>query len=220
MSEAHFRSWAETTECDGARSLNLLGQTVQALGGALVNGDALTLPMWLPRADSQWSTRLMMVESDRLSTPPMLLSSPNVRGGIEFDQYGAPEAYHIMRQHPGDARSLLGVRPGMNVWDRVPAFMPWLRRRVIHPHDKERTGESRGKPIVSAVMAEFHMVGKYAKNELQAQALHRSNLTAPTDREKQQVAAATTLPPSPWINATMNHPAQHRKPDGLRHAPA
>jgi len=189
VSEAHFRSWAETTECDAARSLNLLGQTVQALGGAMVNGDAVALPMWLPRADSQWSTRLMMVESDRLSTPPTLLSSPNVRGGIEFDQYGAPEAYHIMRQHPGDGRGLLGVRTGMNVWDRVPAFTPWGRRRVIHLHDKERTGQSRGKPIVSAVMAEFHMAGKYAKNELQA-SLANSLVAAFLESDLDQESAA------------------------------
>jgi capsid protein len=30
--EAKFRSWAETTECDAARSLNLMGMTIQALG--------------------------------------------------------------------------------------------------------------------------------------------------------------------------------------------
>ncbi|MGQ3055171.1 MAG: phage portal protein, partial [Roseateles sp.] len=166
--EAHFRSWAETTECDAARSLNLLGQTVQALGGAMVNGDALALPLWLPRPGSKWNTRMMMVEADRLSTPPTMLATPNMRGGIEFDQYGAPEAYHVMRQHPGERYGYLGWGAGINVWDRIPAFTSWGRRRVVHLHDKERTGQSRGKPIVTAVMAEFHMAGKYAKNELQA----------------------------------------------------
>ena len=30
--EAHFRSWAETTDCDAARTLDLLGLTVLAMG--------------------------------------------------------------------------------------------------------------------------------------------------------------------------------------------
>jgi len=164
--EAHFRSWADTTECDAGRSMTLLGLTVQALGSALFNGEALAIPMWLPRADSRWSTRLMLVEADRLKTPPWLETQPNLRGGIEVDEYGAPVAYWIRKQHPGDM-----FRFGA-VWDdsyeRIPAFTSWGRRRVIHLHDKERTGQSRGKPILTSVMREFRMVGHYETTELQA----------------------------------------------------
>ena len=171
ITEAKFRSWSETPECDAGRTLNLLGQTLQALGGAMANGDAVALPLWLPRAGARWNTRLLLVESDRLSTPVGLEHRENLRAGIEMDHYGAPVAYHILKRHPGDAfGALLGMMSGASAleWDRVPAFTPWGRRRVIHLHDKERTGQSRGRPIVSAVMREFHMAGKYASNELQA----------------------------------------------------
>jgi lambda family phage portal protein len=167
--EAQFRSWAETTECDASRTQNLLGLTLQALGGAMLNGDAVALPLWLPRAGQRWNTRLMMVESDRLSTPLSLEHREDVRGGIEFDQWGAPTAYHVLKRHPGDHLGLFGALGQRFLeWDRIPAFTPWGRRRVIHLHDKERTGQSRGKPVVSAVMREFHMAGKYSSNELQA----------------------------------------------------
>jgi lambda family phage portal protein len=167
--EAKFRSWAETTECDAARSLNLLGLTVQALGGAMASGDALALPLWLPRPGLQWNTRLMAVEADRLATPMSLRHRDDIRGGVEMDAWGAPVAYHILRRHPGDAFGFAGLRGTLHEeWDRVPAFTPWGRRRVVHLHDRERAGQSRGKPIVSAVMREFHMAGKYASNELQA----------------------------------------------------
>lgn len=171
IAEAKFRSWAETPECDAGRTLNLLGLTLQALGGSMLNGDAVSLPLWLPRPGSTWKTRLMMVESDRLCTPIGMEYRQDLRGGIEFDRFGAPVAYHILKQHPGDAiGGILGLMAGnaMLQWDRIPAFTPWGRRRVIHLHDKERTGQSRGKPIVTAVMREFHMAGKYASNELQA----------------------------------------------------
>lgn len=172
VTEAKFRSWAETTECDAARTQNLLGLTLQALGGAMLNGDALALPLWLPRPGARWNTRLMMVESDRLATPIGMEHREDIRKGIEFDKWGAPVAYHFLKRHPGDAFAFgfYGMtRDAQSMeWDRVPAFTPWGRRRVIHLHDKERTGQSRGKPVVSAVMREFHMAGKYAANELQA----------------------------------------------------
>ncbi len=169
--EAKFRSWGDTTECDAGRTSNLLGLSLQALGGAMGNGDALALPLWLPRPGCRWNTRLMLVESDRLSTPQGMAHRDDIRGGIELDNYGAPVAYHITKKHPGDmlAWGFYGVgAPVAAQWERIPAFTPWGRRRVIHLADRERTGQSRGKPIVSAVMREFHMAGKYSSNELQA----------------------------------------------------
>ena len=167
--DAHFRSWADTTDCDAARTLDLLGLTVLALGGEMINGDAVAIPKWLPRPDSPWATRISVIEADRLETPPHLQGMARIRRGVEFDREGAPIAYHFQAAHPGDALYLRGDESmDLNRWERVPAFTPWGRRRVVHLHSKERTGQTRGKPIVSAVMREFHMAGKYAQNELQA----------------------------------------------------
>lgn len=167
--EAHFRSWAETTECDAARTSNLLGLTLQNLGGTMLNGAGLALPLWLPRAGSRWNTRIMTVEADRLSTPVALEYRDDIRGGVEQDAYGAPIAYHVLKRHPGDVFGPLGVRALQALeWERIPAYTSWGRKRVIHMFDKTRAGQSTGKPIVSAVMREFHMAGKYASNELQA----------------------------------------------------
>ena len=165
--EAKFRSWADTTDCDAADTHTLLGLSLQALGGALLNGDAIALPLWLPKSSNQWATRLMLIEADRLCTPLHLAQRADIRGGIEFDAYGAPVAYHILKQHPGDIFAF-GATAGVQDWERIPARNPIGRRRVIHLHDKERTGQSRGKPVVSAVMREIRMAGDYAHNELQA----------------------------------------------------
>ena len=187
--EALFRTWAETTECDAARTLNLLGLSLQALGGAMTNGDAAALPLWLPRNGAQWSTRLMLLESDRLATPLALSHRNDIRGGVEFDRYGAPVAYYILKQHPGDTL-LNGFTGAAQEWERIPAFTDWGRKRFLHLHDKERTGQSRGKPIVASVMKDFHMLGKYASNELQA-SLANSLVAAflQSDMDPQDVAA-------------------------------
>jgi hypothetical protein len=51
--EAKFRSWAETDGLRRGPHAESVGLTIQALGGSMMNGDALALPMWLPRPDSQ-----------------------------------------------------------------------------------------------------------------------------------------------------------------------
>lgn len=169
LTEAHFRSWADTVECDAALTLNLLGLTLQALTSSMTTGDAVALPLWRPRPGLRWNTRISLIDSARLSTPPGLALGARIRNGIEFDNDGAPLAYHFRRAHPGDAPYLTGSEAmDLTRWERVPAFTQWGRRRVVHLHDKERTGQSRGKPILAAVMREFHMAGKYSQNELQA----------------------------------------------------
>ncbi len=164
--EDEFATWAETAECDAARTQTLLGLTLQALTGAMVNGDALALPMWLPRAGSRWSTRLQTVEADRLATPPWLRNDKSVRGGVKIDRYGAPAGYWIAKKHPGDNAGYLSAN--REDWAYVPAFTRWGRRRVIHLFDKERSGQSRGKSVFTAVMREFKMAGEYLGSELHA----------------------------------------------------
>ncbi len=151
-----FDTWADTVECDAGRSLTFLGLTTQALSGAFMNGDAIALLLWDKRPGDRWATKIQLIESDRLNTPPWVKPSAKLRGGIEIDDYGAPVAYWIQINHPGDRYgAMLSWRP--DDWERVPAFTRWGRRRVIHLHGKERSGQSRGKPIFTAVMREFRM---------------------------------------------------------------
>ncbi|MDD2885288.1 MAG: phage portal protein [Dechloromonas sp.] len=168
--EAQFRSWGDTRECDAGQSMNLLGLAHQALTGAMMNGDGLALLLWAPRNGANWSTRVQMIESDRLETPPQFNNNPKYRGGVEIDEYGAPVAYHIRKQHPGD--SLLGYALDQHEYERIPAFTPWGRPLVIHLHDKDRSGQSRGKPIFTAVLREFRVAGEYIGSELQAAAVN------------------------------------------------
>lgn len=163
--QAHFMTWADTLECDAGRSLNLLGLTLQMLGGAFGNGDGLALPVWKPRPGARWNTRLHVVEADRLSTPFGQELNPRISGGVHSDSHGEPLGYFIMKNHPGDFWGLRGLGP--TAWEYVPAFTDWGRRRVIHLHDKARPGQSRAAPLIKAVMREFSQVGQWTHTELQ-----------------------------------------------------
>lgn len=163
--EALWRGWADSTDCDAGDSLNFAGLTTQIFRGSLYNGEGLALPLWLPRPAS-WATRVQVIEADRLSNPNGQMDSALLRNGIEVDRYGAPVAYWIRTSHPGDV--MLGIGPVAGEWQRIPARTAWGRRRIIHLHDKERAGVSRGKPILSAVLQQFKMLDKYKSAELDA----------------------------------------------------
>jgi len=163
--ESLWRSWADTIFCNAGASLTFAGMTVQVFRSAMLNGEALALPLWVP-GEGRFATRIQVIEADRLSNPDMQMDSEKLRGGIEIDQYGAPVAYWIRKAHPGDF--FLGAMPLGMTWERIPTFTPWGRRRVIHLHDKERSGQSRGKPILAAVLQQFKMLDHYQRTELQA----------------------------------------------------
>jgi lambda family phage portal protein len=164
--EALWRSWANTRECDAGYSLTFDSQTRQVFNGTFLNGEALALPLWMPSDRTPFCTKLQVIESDRLSNPLGQIDGAHLRGGIEIDDYGRPLAYHIRKAHPGDA--YLGFLPQVVEWERIPAETPWGRPRVIHVHDKERSGQSRGKPSLSSVLLQFKMFDHYTRTELQA----------------------------------------------------
>ncbi|WP_244908956.1 phage portal protein [Malikia spinosa] len=57
-------------------------------------------------------------------------------------------AYCVPKHHPDD---WISTRSSAKKWERIPAYTAWGRRRVLHLHDKERTGQIRGKPVVTSL---------------------------------------------------------------------
>ncbi|MCL5745017.1 MAG: phage portal protein [Acidobacteria bacterium] len=165
--EALWRSHANTRNCDAAHCLMFDGLTRQIFNGGFLNGEAIVLPLWLPGTGGQFATKFQVIEADRLSNPNGRLDTDMLRGGVEQDRLGRPLAYWIQKSHPGDAY-LLGLSPVSQEWQRIPAETPWGRPRVIHVHDKERSGQSRGKPTLSSVLMQFKMFDQYTRTELQA----------------------------------------------------
>lgn len=164
--EALWRGWAEGFECDAAQSLNFAGLTTQVFRSGFINGEALALPLWLPERGMAFSTAVQLVEPDRLGNPGDASDTTYLRGGIEIDDYGAPQAYWIRKTHPGDA--LLSFSANVDDWQRIPSRTAFGRRQVLHVHDKERTGQNRGKPALTSIMPMFKMLDHYERSELQA----------------------------------------------------
>ena len=168
ITESKWQQFADSTDCDVAGCLNFHGLTNQVFTGAMLNGDGLSLVLWRPDRLRKYATQFQVIESDRLSNPNGRMDSDKLRGGIEIDEFGRPLAYHIQKSHPGDALLWFGFSGLNGQWERIPAETPWGRKRVIHIHDRERSGQTRGKPLLTPILADFKMLDHYQRTELKA----------------------------------------------------
>lgn len=164
--EALWRSWADSTYCDASEQLFWSGMTGNVLDSSFMNGEAIALPLWLPGTRSKWATRIALIEADRLSNPQDGSDTETLRGGVEIDRWDRAVAYWITKHHPGD--SFNGFGSFSNDWERIPAETDWGRRRVLHVHAKERTGQTRGKPWFTPVLANFKRQDQFEKATLKS----------------------------------------------------
>jgi capsid protein len=99
--------------------------------GLLFNNDNLDSPVKLD---------LRLIEADQVTTPDIKLGVPGSvleADGIEFDPFGNPAAYHVLRQHPGSDKAVLGTQ-----YDRI------LAAGMFHWFRADRPGQSRGLPDI------------------------------------------------------------------------
>lgn len=182
---AQWWSWAETTACHAADMMTIDQITTQVFTAQLMSGGAVVLPLWLPDRGDGYATKLQTVEIDRLCNPDFKQDGPTLRGGIEFDVYGAPVAYNIRTTHPGDF-IMNPAGPFNGKWERITRRTKFGRARVLHIFDPERSGQSHGKPLLSSVLPEFKNIDRYTNAELQAAVLNAmiaAVIQTPLDQE-------------------------------------
>ena len=169
--ESEYRLWADSTYCDITRTQNMYGLQALAFRSCLESGDVLVLlPMPERIPGATYRLRVQLIEADRLANPSRsirdgtLHNGNPVFAGVEKDSSGAPVAYHILRNHPGNAT-------GVTEWktDRYEAFHPVNgRRNVLHLFDRLRPDQSRGVVYLAPVIEMLHQIGKYTDSELMA----------------------------------------------------
>ena len=142
--------------------------------GALTSGDILALRV-MPEGQPGrlTATAWKLIEVDRLRNPPAVIdggvdptTGNMIAGGVEVDSYGAPVAYHVLKQHPGD----LVMRPGTtHVPERIEAWDRDLELpRVIHVFKRERPEQVRGVGLLATVIEPLKMVSDASDAELYA----------------------------------------------------
>ncbi|SEI17180.1 phage portal protein [Pseudomonas asplenii] len=153
-------------ECDAESTLNHYQLQALALVSALTGGDCFVATPWVERPGTIFSTRLQLIETDRVSNPNGTPDTENCVEGIEFDQHGAPVAAYICNGYPEDKRYLKTPLR----WDRVEFFGAETgRRRLLQVWcDKERPGLKRGAPYLAPILEPLQKLERYASAELMA----------------------------------------------------
>lgn len=152
-------------ECDAEAMLNHYQLQALVLVSAMVGGDVFVATPDDERAGCIFSTRLQLIETDRVCNPMGMLDSENLVEGVEFDALGAPVRYHICSGYPGDRR-----RAAPLTWQTLDAFGAETgRRRVLHVmNDKDRPGQKRGAPYLAPVLEPLQKLERYSSAELMA----------------------------------------------------
>jgi lambda family phage portal protein len=122
---------------------------------------------------------LRLIEADQVATPWALPADDGV-DGIEYDAYGNPAYYHVLREHPGDTVTL----GAWGEYDRVPASL------ILHWFKRRRPGQARGVPEITPSLPLFALLRRYDLATVTAAevaalfaALLKTNLPPPEDEE-------------------------------------
>jgi lambda family phage portal protein len=163
--ERHFRLWADSTECDAARTISFADIQDLVFRQVLENGDVFVLLPRIVRPGSPYSIKIQIIEADRVCNRDSMADTDTLSAGVEHDRAtGAPVAYHIMDQHPGNL-----WRSGPFTWRTVPAFGARTGiRNVLHLYRQLRPGQSRGVPYLAPVIESIKQLDRYSEAELMA----------------------------------------------------
>lgn len=167
--EREFELWADSENCSLNRTLNFYDTTELAFRSTLENGDCFTNLPRKPVAGSPYDLRLQLIEADRVCNPSFSFDSPNMVAGVEKDDGGAPLAYHVLKQHPGNWLYVTGQSWN---WDRLLAYNGKTGlRNVLHLYKSLRIGQTRGVPMLAPVIEPLKMLGRYQEHVLMAAAV-------------------------------------------------
>jgi lambda family phage portal protein len=166
--ESKYSAWAESPDCDVARTLTFHQQQSLALRTARESGDAFfVLPVRPARPENKIGLCIQLIEADRVATPPKgqfaalgISPTTGVIGGIETDSWGAPQRYWVTEDALMDNPNRKFTP--YNAFDRKG------RRQFFHLMRVKRPGQRRGMSYFAPVLDFFKTLGDYSDAELQA----------------------------------------------------
>ncbi len=169
--EDKFMLWAESPQNwpDASRHNTLTELIRLAVGVHTAGGEVLASGEWMPNDGRLFRTAMLMIDTDRLSTPGTIgmIDKSRIRGGVERDRRGAPVAYYIRNVHPAEGPYYDATRGDQYEWKRIPARKPWGRQMILHIFEQNRPDQSRGISAMVSALTEMRMTKNFRKTELQ-----------------------------------------------------
>lgn len=156
--EAEFFEWCKRGNCDVTRTYSFI--TFQKLWIETLARDGEVLVRIVKNFKNAHRFAVQILEADRLdiNLNQLLDNGNRIRMGVERDEWEAPVAYWLLRDHPGDV--FVG-RPE-DKYQRIPV------EQLRHTFDPWRPHQSRGFTWTHASALELHHLGEYRNSEMVA----------------------------------------------------
>lgn len=162
-----FELWACSAESDLSRKQNFYLQQGLLFGSVLEAGDHAVVLARNPKSPLPVKLALQHVEGERLCNKNRAPDKPGLVAGVEMDEGGAPLRYHFASANP-DRRTGAGAMTKVT-WAIVDAWGARSgRRNVIHAFERTRAGQTRGVPMLAAVIEPLKQLERYTEAELMA----------------------------------------------------
>jgi len=137
-----------------ARSIGLAEKLRTMRMARAESGEAFAILTHNPTVDGPVKLDLKLIEPDQVTTPLSHRSLDNDGvDGIEYDRYGNPVVYHVLKHHPGNTG--IGSLSAAEDFDSIPADA------MIHLYRTERPGQSRGIPELTPALPLFAQLRRY-----------------------------------------------------------
>lgn len=143
--EEEFKAWA--LEIGLAQKLRVMRRA------RAERGEVFLVWAYNPGLESEVKLDINLVEADQVTDPTwQSISNPYWCDGINYDVYGNPISYRLLKQHPGSSY-FLGANP--LDFEDVPA------RFVFHYFLPKRPGQRRGVPEITSALSNWPELRRY-----------------------------------------------------------
>lgn len=140
--EREFFAWTDAVNlAEKLRTMRLARVSDGESFGLLTNN---------PRIDSPVQLDVKLVEAEQVTSPSLQLDGPRYLDGIQFDVYGNPVSYDVLKEHPGDDTFTL-----TDNYDSIDASS------VIHYFRSDRPGQIRGIPDITPALPLFAQLRRF-----------------------------------------------------------
>ncbi|MDD5212245.1 MAG: phage portal protein [Sulfuricurvum sp.] len=151
--EDNFAKWGKKGNCDVTGRFSWRDVQNVVIMSVAQDGEVLVRLIF----DKKKGLQLQIIEADMLDETYNNLSA-NISMGIEYDNYGRPQFYHVFKYHPA---SLTATTLG-NKRERIPAD------EIIHLYRSDRASQGRGVTWLRTAMTRLKMLEGYEEAELTA----------------------------------------------------
>lgn len=175
--ETAWRDWSKRGHCEVTGKLSRAD--IERLIIESVARDGEVLIRKVPGYDNSSRYALQIIEADFLDERLNIERSngTSIRMGVDLDVWGKPTAYHLLRKHPGDMRSIQSREHiVVSAEDILHIFIP------LRPH------QTRGIPWMHASMISLFDLGGYREAAIVAARVGAAKMgffTSPTGEEYQ-----------------------------------